>query len=53
MATSDPWWIWFLPILFSAPWIVAIIWFWPWGARSGEEGPLSMAELARQRLWLR
>jgi hypothetical protein len=42
-------WIWLLPLLFSAPWIAAIVWFWP---REGfrDEPPPSMGELARSRL---
>jgi hypothetical protein len=52
MATVTPWWIWLLlPILFAAPWITAIIWFWPRRNAQGELPP-SMAEMARQR-WLR
>jgi hypothetical protein len=39
-----------LPILFSAPWIVAIAVFWPRGTKDGEEPPPSMGELARRRL---
>jgi hypothetical protein len=48
--TGGPWWIWLLPVLLSAPWLGAIIWFWP---SKGErrDDPASMAEMARQRLW--
>jgi hypothetical protein len=49
MTTRDSWWIWLLPLLFSAPWIAAIVWFWPRGGFRGGEVP-SMAELARERL---
>jgi hypothetical protein len=47
-----PWWVWLLPVLFSAPWIAAIVWFWPRDGFRGAEVP-SMAELARERLWQR
>jgi len=51
MSTYAPWWVWLLlPILFSAPWIVAILWFWRRSPHGGEEPP-SMAELSRRRLW--
>jgi 4-amino-4-deoxy-L-arabinose transferase-like glycosyltransferase len=51
MPTGGPWWIWFLiPVLFSAPWLGAIIWFWPSKGERHDE-PASMAEMARQRLW--
>jgi len=49
VATDGPWWIWFLPMLFSAPWIAGILWFWPRGARSNDAPLSSMAEMARQR----
>jgi len=47
---GGPWWIWFLPLLFAAPWIVAIAYVWKSTPRSGEEPP-SLAESARRRLW--
>jgi hypothetical protein len=51
MHPSGPW-IWLLPLLFSAPWIAAIIWFWP-REGFGDEPPASMGELTRQRLFPR
>jgi hypothetical protein len=50
IAESFPLWSLLLPILFGAPWIVAIVWFWRQRPRD-DEVPLSMAERARQRLW--
>jgi hypothetical protein len=51
VTTYAPWWVWLLPILFSAPWIAGIIWFWR--RTEGDNGePPSMGELARRRLWL-
>jgi hypothetical protein len=49
---GDPWWIWLLPILFSAPWIAGIIWFWPRDRSENEVSP-STADLAARRLWPR
>jgi hypothetical protein len=48
---SDSWLSWLIPILFSAPWLVAIVWVWmrSAGERAGE--PVSLAETARRRLW--
>jgi hypothetical protein len=50
VAESFPLWSFLLPILFGAPWIVAIVWFWRQRPRD-DEVPLSMAEHARRRLW--
>jgi hypothetical protein len=50
VADSFPLWAWLLPFLFSAPWIVAIVWFWRHTPRD-DETPPSMAERARDRLW--
>ena len=47
---ATTWWAWLLPLLFGAPWIVAIVWLWRHRIRDGRQ-PESMAELARQRLW--
>ncbi|HVD25488.1 MAG TPA: hypothetical protein VNB86_05790 [Gaiellaceae bacterium] len=49
VVTVAPWWVWLLPVLFSAPWIAAIVWFWPREGFGGGETP-SMGELARERL---
>jgi hypothetical protein len=48
---TDGGWSWFLPILFSAPWIAGIVWVLLRSPRGGGETPPSMAELARRRLW--
>jgi hypothetical protein len=50
IADSFPLWSWLLPLLFGAPWIVAIVWFWRQRPRD-DFVPPSMAEEARRRLW--
>ncbi len=50
VADSFPLWALLLPILFGAPWIVAIVWFLRQTPRD-DETPPSMAERAQQRLW--
>jgi hypothetical protein len=40
---------WLLPILFCAPWIVAIAWVWKHLPKDGSI-PISAGELARERL---
>jgi len=46
--SPDPWWTLLLALLFSAPWLVAIVYF----GRDlrGTDAP-SQAEMVRQRLW--
>ena len=50
MATDGPWWALLLPVVFGAPWIVAIAWLWSKRPRDGAVPP-SLAETARKRLW--
>jgi len=38
-------------LLFGSPWIMAIVYYWMHRPRDGAI-PMSMAEQARQRLWL-
>jgi hypothetical protein len=49
MRVTDPWWVWLLPVLFAAPWITVIIWFWSQEPRDGAVSP-SMADRLRERL---
>lgn len=49
-AYVNPWWVWLLPLFFSAPWIAAILWVWRRRPIDGEIS-LSMAEQTRKRLW--
>jgi hypothetical protein len=50
MRATDPWWVWLLPLIFAAPWITAIVWFWRTRSRDGALPP-SLADEARKRLW--
>ena len=35
MSATDPWWALLLPVVFGAPWIVAIVWLWSKRPRDG------------------
>ena len=50
---GNPWWAWFLPFLFGAPWLVALVWYWRRGWLSDLRWSDSAADLARNRLWKR
>jgi hypothetical protein len=50
MTASAPSWAWPLfPLIFGAPWIIAIAWYWRRRVRDGAIPP-SMADYARERL---
>jgi hypothetical protein len=52
MIASDVWWTWLpISILFSAPWIAAIVWICVRNPESREAVP-SVAEVVRRRLWV-
>jgi hypothetical protein len=46
-----PWWVWLLPLLFGAPWIAAIVYYWRRARPLDGALPASAADLARKRLW--
>jgi hypothetical protein len=50
VAVSTPWWAWLLPLVFGAPWLVGIAWFWHHRPRDGDVPP-SMADQIKKRLW--
>jgi hypothetical protein len=52
MTASEPLWWPVFPLLFGAPWIVAIAWYWRRRVRDGSIPP-SMADQARRRLSVR
>jgi hypothetical protein len=51
MVASGVWWTWLpLSILFSAPWIAAIVWICVRTPGNPQAAP-SVAEVVRRRLW--
>jgi hypothetical protein len=50
---EGPSWVWLVPLVIAAPWIVAIAYYWRKARPLDGAIPPSLAEMVKARLWPR